>query len=390
MKNFYVPSIKRIGDEFKIKLKQLNRNKGVANMSKDYRKPDKNRIVAALKGELPDRVPNFEVVIEAQTVKKILGKDAGSTLSASRGVSDSAYFSPPMDPYDYIDICNFTGQDVIGFEAIWTPLKYKDDKGNLHLIDDGRIKNWDEFEKVIKPNWLLDYKPRKEYLDAYANAVKGTNVGTFVLTGCIFQGCYQFLSGFNDFFQMLYTDRELTEALMDLCVEYYSKIIEMALDAGVTFIFLGDDIAYKQGTFVEPKFFKEVWMPKYNKLIKPIKEAEVPILFHSCGRVMDIMDDIIMEMGIDGLNPIEPYSNNIYTLKEKYGERLSLSGNIDIAGPLAFGSRAETRAEVEEHLEKLMPGGRYILSTNHSIMDGLKYENYLEMLDTLFECGIYH
>ena len=67
-----------------------------------------------------------------------------------------------------------------------------------------------------------------------------------------------------------------------------------------------------------------------------------------------------------------------------------LSGNIDIAGPLAFGSRAETRAEVEEHLEKLMPGGRYILSTNHSIMDGLKYENYLEMLDTLFECGIYH
>ncbi|MGI6114155.1 MAG: uroporphyrinogen decarboxylase family protein [Mahellales bacterium] len=353
------------------------------------RKPDKERIVAAMKGEIPDRVPNFEVCMEPEIVKAILGKDAGSTLAASRGMSDTAYFAPPMNPYDYIEVCNRVGQDVIGFEALWTPLKYKDEKGDLHLITDGRIKNWEEFEKAIKPNWELDYAPRKEYFDEYKKALEGTNVGFFMLTGCVFQTCYQFLSGFSDFFLMVYTDRELVEALLDTCVDYYLKIIDMALDSGLTFLFLGDDIAYKPGTFIDPKLFKEIWLPKYKKLIKPAKEAGVPIMFHSCGNLTNIMDDIIMEMGIDALNPIEPYSMDIFSIKEKYGDRLTISGNIDIAGPLAFGTEEEVKKEVKEHLEKLMVGGRYILSTNHSIMDGIPVKNYLAMLEALFEYGVY-
>jgi len=37
----------------------------------------------------------------------------------------------------------------------------------------------------------------------------------------------------------------------------------------------------------------------------------------------------------------------------------------------------------------LMPGGRYILSTNHSIMNGIPFENFMAMLDTVFEYGVY-
>ena len=32
----------------------------------------------------------------------------------------------------------------MGFEALWTPLKYRDARGDLHMIDDGRIKSWEE------------------------------------------------------------------------------------------------------------------------------------------------------------------------------------------------------------------------------------------------------
>ena len=236
----------------------------------------------------------------------------------------------------------------------------------------------------------MDFKPRKEYLDAYLKATEGTNIGTYIVTGCVFQTCYQFLSGFGDFFQMLYTDRQLAEALMDTCVDYYLKIIDMALDAGITFLFLGDDIAYKQGPFVDPEIMEQLWLPRYKKLIEPAKEAGVPVMFHSCGGVTSIMDNIIMKMDIDCLNPIEPYSNNIYELKQKYGSKLTLSGNIDIAGPLAFGTEEEVREDVREHLEKLMPGGRYILSTNHSIMNGIPFENFMAMLDALLEYGIYN
>lgn len=257
------------------------------------------------------------------------------------------------------------------------------------MIEDGRIKNFEELDKALKPDWEHDFGPRKRYFDEYKEALKGTNAGMFFLTGCIFQSCYQFLAGFNDFFLLLYTDREFAEALMDTTVDFYLKMIDIALDAGITFLFLGDDIAFKQGTFLDPVLFKEVWLPRYKKLIKPAKEAGVPILFHSCGNLTKIFDDIIMEMDVEGINPIEPYSMNIYDIKEKYGDRITISGNIDIAGPLAFGTPEEVRAEVKEHCERLMPGARYILSTNHSIMNGLPFENFVAMNDAVLEYGEY-
>ncbi len=43
-----------------------------------------------------------------------------------------------------------------------------------------------------------------------------------------------------------------------------------------------------------------------------------------------------MELDTVMLNPIEPYSMDIFDIKRKYGDKLTLSGNIDIAG-LEFG-----------------------------------------------------
>ena len=353
------------------------------------RKPNKERTTAALLGETHDRVPHFEVAIEDKVVKEILGRDAGSTLAASRGVSDSAYFSPPMHPNDYIDIVNYTGQDVIGFESLWMPVKYKDDKGDMHLINDGRIKNFEDLDKAIMPTWKDDFEPRKKYFDMYNKAIEGTDIGLFYLTGAIFQSSYVFLGGFNDFLVSMYTDREFAEAVMDHCVDFYLKIIDIALDSGLTFLFLADDIAFKQGPFVSPEMLKEMWLPRMKKLVKPAREAGVPVMFHSCGNVTDIFDDLMMELGVDCINPIEPYSNDIFSLKKQYGDKISLSGNIDIAGPLAFGTPAEVDAEVKNHLEQLMVGGRYVLSTNHSIMNDIPLKNYDAMLNAMYKYGVY-
>lgn len=360
----------------------------MSNLEK-LRKPDKERTVAAMRGEIPDRVPHFEVAIEEDVVKAILGRDAGSTLAAARGASDKTFVAPPMDPKDYMEILNFNGQDVMGFEALWAPFKYKDDKGDLHIVNDGRIKSFEDLEKIVEPDWELDFAPRKQYFDIYNKAIEGTGIGTFILTGTIFQTCYQFLIGFEDFFAMAYTDTEFIEVMMDKCLAYYMKVIEIALDSGITFLFLGDDIAFGSGVFMNPEKFKEMWLPRYKKMVNMAKQAGVPVMFHSCGNITEIFDDVIMELGVDAINPIEPYSMNIYDIKKKYGDKITISGNIDVAGPLAIGTPDEVRAEVREHLEKLKPGGRYICSSNHSIMNDVKIENYKAMIDTIIEHGQY-
>jgi len=206
-------------------------------MKASLQKPNKERITAALRGQSVDRVPHFEVVIEDKICKAITGRDVGSTLAASRGASTETFVAPPMDPKDYIEIVNFNGQDVIGFEALWAPFKYKDEKGNLQIVNDGRIKSFEDLEKIVLPNWELDFAPRKKYFDIYNEALKGTEIGTFILTGTIFQTCYTFLVGFEDFFTLIYTDPDFINHLLDLCLEYFMKVVEIAIDSGVTFLF---------------------------------------------------------------------------------------------------------------------------------------------------------
>ena len=77
---------------------------------------DKERLLATLRGEIPDRVPHFEVLIEDQHVTKLLGRYAGNTLGVggdpAKG-SQAAEGTRPMYPQDYIELCQMIGQDVI-------------------------------------------------------------------------------------------------------------------------------------------------------------------------------------------------------------------------------------------------------------------------------------
>jgi len=294
-----------------------------------------------------------------------------------------------MAPSDYRAVLEFTGMDFGYVEAMWTPLRYADHKGDLHLITDGRIKTLDDLENVIMPDYSMDVAPRLEAFRAYKKEFEGTGIGISVALGAPFQCCYYFLCGFENFLTALYTDVEYAEKMLDICFDYYTMMLEIFLEEGMDILIAGDDIAYKQGLFVKPEIMEEIWLPRYQKFIGLAKSAGLPVLFHCCGKVGNIFDNIILKLGVDAIDPIEPYSNDIYDVKERYGDQITISGNIDIAGPLAFGTPDEARADVVRHLERLMPGGRYICGSSHSITNDIPFENYCAMLDAINTVGIY-
>lgn len=358
-------------------------------MKDTLKKPNIERLLTTMRGGIPDRVPNYEILLEAKNVKALLGSDEGTTMAASRCADKNALYTPPLAPELFAEICQKIGMDAMTLEALWTPLKYRDEKGDLRNITDGRINDWPDLDKVIKPDWEHDFKPRRDVIRNYVRVAKANNLGVVWCVGAFFQCSYFFLCNFNEFLLKFYTNRKFIETMFDLCVDFYVEVTKIAIEEGVDVLFFADDIAFKSGTFVEPESFKELWLPRAKRIITLGTDAGLPIMFHSCGNLTNIMDSIIMEMGIDVLNPIEPYSMNIYDIKKKYGKKLTLSGNIDIAGPLAFGKPEQVREEVREHMEKLKPGGRYIMSTNHSIMDDIPPANFRAMLDAGLEFGVY-
>jgi uroporphyrinogen decarboxylase len=99
---------------------------------------------------------------------------------------------------------------------------------------------------------------------------------------------------------------------------------------------------------------------------------------------------MIVDSGIDCLDPIDPVAGmNLTEIKQQYGGRIALKGNVDCAQTLTFKSVAETVAETKACLRIAAPGGGYILSSSNSIHSAVKPENYVAMLDTLQQYGTY-
>ncbi|MCE5344670.1 MAG: hypothetical protein LLG13_00090 [Bacteroidales bacterium] len=84
--------------------------------------------------------------------------------------------------------------------------------------------------------------------------------------------------------------------------------------------------------FLPSTFFEEYVVRYTGPMVKRIKDNGGYVRIHSHGRVNNILDYIV-NMGVDGIDPIEPPPHGDVELKDlrsKYGKQLVLFGNIEI------------------------------------------------------------
>lgn len=54
-------------------------------MKDDLKKPNIERLLTVMRGGIADRVPNYEILLEASNVKALLGRDVGTTWPLHAG-----------------------------------------------------------------------------------------------------------------------------------------------------------------------------------------------------------------------------------------------------------------------------------------------------------------
>jgi len=352
---------------------------------------DKERFISAMLGKPVDRVPNFEVLIEDIHVEKILGKFAGNTLAIGGDPAKGAgQEGRPMYPDDFMDLCEIIGQDIMCFEAgFWTPFKKYDENGKLFQVIDRSIKTRKDFEELI-----LDGQSQINnavgYVNEYKEAIKKRNskIGIIPSYGCAMQTLYEFLVGMNDFMMLVYEEQDLVDDMLEVSTVHFAKMTEALVKAGVDAIGIGDDVAFKTGLFLPPKIMKNIWVPRLARIIAPAVSAGVPVLFHSDGKVDDIVEDFI-EMGVNTLNPLDPYGIDYRDYKKRYGNRISFAGNVDIEFPLSKGTPGDVEADVRKHMEVLKPGYGYIATCSHSIVNYIPHENFIAYINAIHKYGMY-
>jgi len=222
-------------------------------------------------------------------------------------------------------------------------------------------------------------------------------VGKF--SNSIFEQAF-FMRGFEQMLIDIALTPEFAGALMDKLADIAIARIKVGLKACGKYIqvlrLAGDDMGHQSGTLVSPKMFRRVIKPCFERLYKAARamldeyNPNIKIMAHTDGDVYPIILDYI-EMGLNVLNPVQPYVAEMEheKLKQEFGDRLSFHAGIDIQKVLPFGTPEEVRDEAIKTMRALGPGGGYILAPTHYVQPDVPPENVIALRDAVLEYGWY-
>lgn len=185
--------------------------------------------------------------------------------------------------------------------------------------------------------------------------------------------------------------RALLEKTAQLCKELMGPFLE-ALGKNVDIIKIGDDLGTQDSLLMSPDMYREILKPIHADYITFIKErTAAKLFFHTDGDVVPLIDDFI-EMGVDILNPIQTSAGtmaDLVGLKSRFGKEIVFCGGIDTQRILPDGTQEQVREEVKRVIQLLGEGGGYMVSSVHTIMNDVPPENVLAMVDAVEEFGHY-
>lgn len=203
------------------------------------------------------------------------------------------------------------------------------------------------------------------------------------------------LQGMDNFLMNLAVNPDFAEELLkknaELCKSLMGNFLREAGEY-LDIIKIGDDLGTQESLLISPKMYREMVKPIHADYIAFIKEyTEAKVFFHTDGDVFPLIDDFI-EIGVDILNPIQTSAgkmSNLEELKKRFGKKIIFCGAIDTHRVLPYGTPQVVKQEVRRVMNVLGPGGGYIVSSVHTVMDDVPAENILAMVDAVAEFGQY-
>ena len=379
----------------------------------------RERVLAVLNHEVPDRVPIILGVSNATGVKMTPYKGLKEVLSISapddylydwpelgsakideetmrrlhsdvRGVLDRfpkkvnernskrEAHSPCIDDWG-------TGQIEIG-PGVWFP--------GYHPLADAttveQLENYQDWPDMDDPSRFIHVAGEaKKLAEENEYAIMATPWLMFPFERAFaMQGMDKFLLN-----MAMYPD--FAEALLrknlSLCKQLMGNFLT-EIGENIDIIKIGDDLGTQDRLMISPKMYRKLLKPIHAELIQHIKKfTKAKIFFHTDGDVFDLIDDFI-EIGVDILNPIQTSAGkmaNLEELKTRYGKDLIFCGAVDTQHVLPHGTPEEVSQEMRRVINILGRDGGYMVASVHTIMHEVPPENILAMVDAVEEFGHY-
>ena len=338
------------------------------------RDPNKQRIYDAIAHKEMDEIPFLEIDLDMELVNQILGKNFTLGMNCFE-----------LEAEDNIELNLRMGNDLTFFGHVWRVGRKEmiDEAGRKHYVD-GNIKS----KEMLSDLWLPDLDKLEKRLEDHCKMLEGSSMGIMckAQTPAFTAMCAM---GYSDFLFNTIMDGDFVYDMINKIHDYCMKELEVFLQYPIDIVQLSSGLVTNSAPMIDPVDLEKLETKYIHEEINLAKSYGKKVMFHIDGKIDKMIPDFV-EMGVDILNPIDLCAGNqdIYEIKESYGDIITISGNIDIEGVLKNGTPEEVTIDVNKHIERLAKGGGYIVSSSHNLHHYVPIENFYAMRDAAHNCKI--
>ena len=331
------------------------------------------RVMAAFRHEEADRVPITEFGVNSRVWKEA-------------GCSSLYEFQQKVD-YDMLVVrIKYKPHDDDGtfYKDEWgiTFKRNGEETGHSYVHP---IEEPEDMDKLIIPP--ADDPYRFCYLEDAVKQYKGKKAICFSTRACFLWAAE--LCGMDNLLMLMATEPEFVEELLDKIVDNQIEVVKNALKMGADVIDDTDDFGFNTGPLLSPKMFEKFIVPRLTRFADAVHAAGGKLIKHSDGNI-NLLLDMIVGCGVDAYHSIDPTAHmDLASVKEKYGKKITLFGNVDCGNLLTYGTPEDVREAVKNCIKIAGPGGGYVLASSNTIPATAKLENVMMMVNATREFGAY-
>ncbi len=328
---------------------------------------NRERVIAALNHEEPDRVP-YQIGFTQVARERMTEAYGRSYLELIDNAIHPVSSRPgPLEGW----VSEHVWQDQFGVQwdrsvdrdigVVCNRVLPERDLSGLTFPEPGAPERWEGFEEAI--------------------AAAGDRCVQFGIGFSLFERAWT-LRGMDELFVDMMEAPEFVDELLDMICDWNVALVEVAVTYEIDMVHFGDDWGAQRGLLMGPEKWERFLMPRLERMYGAAKDAGKYVSIHSCGQVQEVFPHLI-ELGVDCFNPFQPEVMDPFEMKRRYGDRLAFWGGVSTQQLLPYGTPEEVREQVRRLLEEVGEGGGYICAPAHSIPGDAKPENIMALIETV-------
>ena len=133
-----------------------------------------------------------------------------------------------------------------------------------------------------------------------------------------------------------------------------------------------------------PDLWRKFFKSRLAKIVNHCHKLGFPYILHSCGNVLPLIDDLL-EIGLDGLESLQPEAMDVFLLKRKTEGKMVLIGGLGVQSTLPYATPNEVKLQTKKLIKNLGQGGGYVLAPAKPLMDDVPTSNAVALIESVVD-----